>query len=164
MARLRDVVVLSNARIVVVVERNYGGSVLSSRVAGICARFEPICAMTQDTSARLRRIGVMLDEEIKEKMRNSLAIMLRANVIHLSTPFVSSLDGDVARNEVVGQLRNYRFEDVAPKKGSFRPAKRMLTGKSAGHNDDLAICVQMCCFWPGTHQAGGERCLVDCSA
>ena len=55
----------------------------------------------------------------------------------------------VARNEVVGQLRNYRFEDVAPKKGSFRPAKRMLTGKSAGRNDDLAICIQMCCFWPG---------------
>lgn len=95
MTRLRDVAVFINARIVLVVERNFGGAVLSSRVAGVCASFEPICAMSQDPSTRLRRIGIVLDEEVKEKMRNSLAVMLRANVVHLSTPFVSSTDEGV---------------------------------------------------------------------
>lgn len=158
LAQLRDVVLLQGAHIVLIIERNFGGSVLASRIAGVCAGFAPISSMSQDSNGKLRRIGIVLCGEVKSKMRNSLSIMLRAGVVHLSHEFVGS------RDEVVMQLRNYRFEDIAPKKGSFAPAKRILTGKGAGKNDDLAICVQMCSFWPGTHQSDGGKCLVDCAA
>lgn len=47
MTRLRGVNNFYNSRIVLVIERNFGGAPLASRIAGICSHFRPICAMTQ---------------------------------------------------------------------------------------------------------------------
>ena len=47
MDRLRDVVNFRNSRIVLVIERNFGGAPLASRIAGVCSRYRPICAMSQ---------------------------------------------------------------------------------------------------------------------
>ena len=110
----------------------------------------------------MRRIGVVLTDELKEKMRNSLNIMLRANVVRLARDFVSSKHADEARSEIIGQLRNFRFEDVPAGKNTFRPAKRKMTGKSAGKNDDLCIVMMMTSFWCGVHQHEGDKCVVDC--
>lgn len=116
----------------------------------------------QDSSAKLRRIGTVLSDELKERMRTSLNIMLRANVVRMARDFVSSKHPDEARSEIVGQLRNFRFEDIPAAKNTFRPAKRKMTGKSAGKNDDLCIVMMMCAFYPSVHAAEGDKCVVDC--
>ena len=47
MARLRNVTNFHGSRIVLIIERNFGGAPLASRIAGVCSRFRPICAMSQ---------------------------------------------------------------------------------------------------------------------
>ena len=106
--RLRDQPVLANALFVIVVERNYGGAVLASRIFAACAAVPPCAAMTQDTDKKLRRVGVITTSEVKERMRVCLATMLRCDSVHYAEPFVSrALD---ARDQLTQQLRGYRFE------------------------------------------------------
>lgn len=105
---------------------------------------------------------MVLTDELKERMRTSLNIMLRGNVVRLANDFVSSKQEDEARSEIVVQLRNFRFEDIPAAKNTFRPPKRKMTGKSAGKNDDLCIVMMMCAFWCSVHAHEGDKCVVDC--
>jgi hypothetical protein len=55
LGRVRDIAPLQNSRLILIVERNYGGGVLASRIANACAPYAPVGVMTQDSpSARVR--------------------------------------------------------------------------------------------------------------
>ena len=162
-SRLRERPTLRNTRIVVICERNYGGTVLAHRIATICASFKPISSFSADTDAKLRRIGVVLTEDVKDRYRDNLAMALRTGTVFLSTPFVSTRHADEAKAMLVAQIRAYRF-DLVPRKvhGVEAPPRKKWGGKTAGMSDDLAITTQMALFWPGVHQHEGDKCLVDC--
>jgi hypothetical protein len=110
-------------------------------------------------SSKLLRCGVVTTAPVKDRMRVELQRLLRSNQARFSEPFVSRRSG--CRDEIAAQLREYHFE--VRETDSEKPDSRFkiwLTGKSFGKSDDLAICVQMACFWPATYIADGERCLV----
>lgn len=156
MSRLRDVPTLAASRIILVIERNYGGGVLASRIAALCAPFGQVAAMTQDTNPKLMRVGVVTTHQVKERMRIEFARLLRCDALRFSTPFVSaSADGP---QKLCEQLRNYRME---MKEGTeLTGPKFFYTGKGFGKSDDLAIAAQMHAYWPSTFYAEGDRCLV----
>lgn len=145
---------LALSTLIVIVERNFGGSALASVIVSMCASFAPLATLTQDPTPRLMRAGVVTTHDVKERMRVSLATMLRARSVHYSHPFVSTRPD--ARDALTQQLRGYRYLVQPGKAGG----KMVLTGKGAGTNDDLALGLNMLSFWPATHQAEGERCLL----
>ena len=162
MGRLRRVNIFRAAHMVLIIERNFGGTVTAHRIAGICSMFQPVSALTGDSNAKLQRIGVVLDNDTKDRYRDGTAAMLRANILRMSDPYCSS-DPDGARSTITKQLRNYRFELIERKAhGVPEPARKRWTGKTAGQNDDMAVAVQMLVFWSGVHQNEGGRCLVSC--
>lgn len=155
--KLRECPPLQRSHLVVIVERNYGGAPLSSRIARICSPYPPCSAMSQDRSPNTHRVGVVTTNEVKERMRITLSTMMRSDTVHLATPFIGRRQE--ARDEVITQLRGYSFV-IKETSDPHRPPKVILSGKGAGKQDDLAIACQMCSLWPMTHQGDGPKCLI----
>jgi hypothetical protein len=128
LSRVRDVPALCNGHIILVVERNFGGAVLASRIANICAPFQPLSAMTQDTNKSLRRCGVVTTGPVKERMRVELQRLLRSNAVRFSEPFVSMRTDTV--DSLCTQLREYHFEVRESDEKTNRGPKIWLTGKA----------------------------------
>jgi hypothetical protein len=158
--KIRSCQVFLNSHIIVIIENNFGGPVMASRIANICKPYHPCSAMVQSMRLKDGRnpVGVPCTHDIKERMRVTLATMLRSDTVHLSEPFVSrNID---ARGELVTQLRGYNFYvKQMTKEDPTKPQKVFLTGKGSGKNDDLAIVAQMGAFWSIVHQGEGSRCL-----
>jgi hypothetical protein len=147
---LRNEPAARSAVIVLIVERNFGGSVLASRIGNIASSFSPIVLMTQDSAATagMQRAGVITSKPVKERMRVDLSRLLRTDKFKISRSFFSNLAE--TKGEMCKQLMDYRME-FTPATMSGRPAKIVYSGKGHGKNDDLAIVVQLLCFWPATY-------------
>ena len=130
--------------------RNYGGSVLASRIANICSSFLPISNLSQDPLPKKRRVGVVTTAQVKERARVDLARLLRTDNIRFANKFVSSSGG--MRDEICEQLRGYRYHVKEPK-DEFGTPKITLSGKGFNKSDDLAIVVNLLSFWPATYFA-----------
>ena len=159
LGRVRDVVPLQSSRLVLIVERNYGGGVLASRIANACAPFVPVGVMTQDSpTARVRCAGVVTTAQVKERMRVEFQRLLRSRAVQFLSPFASA--SQATPQAICDQLRNYRFilKEGNPEAG--RGPRMHLSGKSYGKSDDLALCVQLLAYWPSSFLADGEKCLM----
>jgi hypothetical protein len=154
---LRETAALANAQIVLIIERNYGGGVLASRIASVCADgFGNVACMTQDTNPKLRRSGVVTTAPVKERMRVEFSRLLRCNAVHFSEPFCSSAPD--MRGTIVDQLKNYRL--IIKEGTETAGPKFALSGKTYGKSDDVCIAVQILAWWPHTFFADGDRCLL----
>ena len=122
-----------------IIERNYGGSPLSSRIAHLLSRKCSVQHFTPDC----RRIGVWTDAANKERMRISLTEILAAARLGFHSKFFSRQTG--SRAKLVEELKTFRYVHRAT--SEFGNARRALTGKINGKNDDLAMCVMMLVFW-----------------
>ena len=92
-----------------------------------------------------------------------MALLLRTGMILLSDPFVTNKNEVEQKALLVAQLRNYKFELVdRATRGAPAPPRKLWGGKTAAMSDDLAIGVQMACFWPSVHSQSGDNCLVSC--
>ena len=156
--RVRDVQGLASSLLVLIIERNYGGGVLASRIAGLAAPFAPVAAMTQDSDPKLRRCGVVTTGPVKERMRVEMARLLASGTLRLHAEMASDLPD--APGTLVSQLGEYRMEVVPGNEATGRGPRIYLTGKSFGKSDDLAITAQMLTFWAPRFFADGERCLM----
>lgn len=136
--------------------RNFGGSVLASRIANICSKFGPIGHMSQDPVTGKKRVGVVTTAQVKERARVDLARLLRTDNVRFSKDFVSA-DGGM-RDEICTQLNNYQYH-IKEAKDEFGKAKVTLSGKGFNKSDDLAIVVNLLSFWPATFYAN-PNCIV----
>jgi hypothetical protein len=154
--RIRGERKFANAMIVLIIERNYGGSVLASRIANICASYAPISIVSADTTKH-RRVGVVTTDVVKERGRSDLQRLFRLDLIKMAskTRFLTSNPG--MQDTIMKQLKNFRFEvvDTANDKQKIR-----LTGKGFGTNDDLAICLLLLNFWASYVIGNTGRCFV----
>lgn len=140
--------VVKMATFVVVVERNYGGAVLASRIFNILytstPHVRPMISMSQDKGPR-PKIGVCTTNSVKERARIDLQRLLQQNKVRFAQTFVSILT--TTRDDICQQLRDYKYEIKTPR-DEFGSYKVILTGKGANKNDDLAIALNLLAFWP----------------
>lgn len=133
---------LSTALIVLIIERNFGGSVMASRITNIVARFAPLKALTADTTKH-RRIGTVTTDLVKERARVDLQRLLRLDLICLTndSDFISNKRG------IIGELRSQilAFKFSTETKGE--KTKTTLSGKCFGANDDLAMSLLLMMYW-----------------
>jgi hypothetical protein len=143
MEKLRCRPYAAQAEIVSIIEANYGGWVLSSRVAAILAQSPPTRHVTTDSKG-LKRPGIMTTKDTKERSRVELSRRLREGRIVFADDMYSSRVG--TKDELIDQLRRYKY-DVKVPRDSHGTVKRVLTGKrnggGAGANDDLAMAINM---------------------
>jgi hypothetical protein len=156
MERIRAERKFANCTIVLIIERNFGGSVLASRIANICASFAPIKVVSADTTTH-KRVGVVTTDVVKERGRSDLQRLFRLDLVKLikHERFLTSDPG--AQDTILKQLKNFRFE-VTETAGDRQ--KIRLTGKGYGTNDDLAICLLLLNFWCAYVIGNGGRCFI----
>ena len=127
---------------IVIVESNFGGSVMASRITNILAGFQPLKALTGDTTTH-RRVGVVTTDVVKERARVDLQRFLRIDHIALTndSDFISAKRGII--NELRTQMHAFKFTTI--EKGE--KTKTILTGKGCGTNDDLMLATLLMIYW-----------------
>ena len=150
MERLRAHPEFGNTMVIGMIERNYGGSVLASRIANVMGQYKPIQFMSsdKDIQGKPKLMGFVTSEQSKERSRCDLQRLLRLDLIRLATPAVSS-HGDALWDTLRKQLCNFRFifTESEPEKHRHKP-KISLSGKTFGMSDDLAMTLMCLAFWP----------------
>ena len=148
--KLQEFTFLQRATYVFIIERNFGGSILASRIFNICLTVTPkvqsMLALSQERIGS-RKVGVCTSHMVKERARIDLQRLLQTDKIKFTREFKSRSTS--SRDDICNQLRQYRYE-VKPPKDEFGSFKTRLTGKAGGKNDDMAICVNLLAFWPLT--------------
>jgi hypothetical protein len=153
-------------RYVLCVEKNFGGSVLVSR---ICDLFTQIIAnleiLASANSAKHVTAGVTTTTQVKERGRVELQRMLLRGSISVYSGFVSASRS--ALENLSKQLKSLRYEMKQRTTPFSKTGKTVLSGKGASMstNDDLAIALLLACAWhlavvveqPGIHVVPHRR-------
>jgi hypothetical protein len=161
MERLRLHPELANSMVICMIERNYGGGVLASRIANVMGVYKPIQFMSSDkeTQGRAKLMGFITSSQSKERSRCDLQRLMRMDQIRLVTPCISS-QGDALWDLLRKQLNNFRFvvSEADHEKHQSKP-KISLTGKTFGLSDDLAMVLMISVYWPAYVDAN-PGCLM----
>jgi len=143
MERIRSVNELSNAEAVLIIERNFGGPVMASRIANVLASYQPLRVVTADTTTH-RRVGVVTTDVVKERARVDVQRLLRLDSLRvLADAEFASGDARAAEN-LRQQLINFKYVYSERPNGSV---KAQLSGKGLGKNDDLAMALMLSAYW-----------------
>ena len=133
----------ASATFVFIIERNYGGSIMASRIANIVGMFMPMKIVSGDTTSS-KRVGCITSEEVKSRARIDLNRLLRLESFKLlhTHEFISS-SGTVT-DDVYKQLKEFKFVHNMTHTG-----KQIikLSGKTLSKSDDLCICILLLVFW-----------------
>lgn len=87
--------------------------------------------------------GLLTTNSSKEVMCVALQQLLSANRIHVAASMLSiSLPPKEALDQLLQELRSFMIF-VDPPKTLFAKPRRTFTGKVGGHNDDVAIAIQL---------------------
>jgi len=141
LGRLRAAPSLANKTLVVIIERNYGGLPLASRIAEVCREFPPVKVLSGDTHPSMRT-GVVTTDLVKERARVDTQKLLDAQALAFSEPCFSS-DAFV-KDDLRAQLHGFRYVYSERPNGSTKAA---LSGKGYGKNDDLVMALLLLVFW-----------------
>lgn len=126
---------LRHATLVSIVEKNYGGDVMASRISALWSSSG--CIDVRHVPDARGRLGITTTRESKERQRVHLLAVLRAGAIK----FCGGFDPQ-AREELVNELARFRY--VSNASGT----RAVLTGKSSGDGqDDLAMCLLFGSYW-----------------
>jgi hypothetical protein len=143
MESVRSHAVFANVVIVTIIERNFGGSVMASRIANIVSVYQPIKILTADTSTH-RRVGVVTTDVVKERSRVDLQKMLRLETLKFTSDR-DFLSGNAAMlTDIRQQLISFKYVYNQRANGIV---KASLTGKSFGKNDDMVMALMLLVFW-----------------
>jgi len=116
------------ARLILIIERNYGGSVLSTRIANILGKFIPIRNLTADPQSK-QRVGTVTTNEVKDRGRVDLQRMLRLDLIGYAFNFVSQ-EKSVAtiKDKITKQMLDFKFYKEELKTDSKKTPNSILSG------------------------------------
>ena len=139
-AKLRTLPALRSCQAVLGLESNLGfeaqHALHSIRRAGV----RNWCALMEGVDGTC---GLLTTNASKEVMCVALQQLLAANHIHVAANMLSiSLPPQEALDQLIQELRGYMIF-VDPPKTLFAKPRRTFTGKVGGHNDDVAIALQL---------------------
>jgi hypothetical protein len=140
--KLRSFNLYANSNIILIIERNFGGSVTASRIANICMSFQPMRTLTGDTTSH-HRVGVVTTETIKERARVDFQRFLRLETfVIIREPDFVTLEPKTA-NELKKQILNFKY--VTETRGL--KSRTILSGKGFSISDDLVMSLLLLVFW-----------------
>lgn len=131
-----------NTTLVVIIERNFGGSVLASRIADIAARYPPLRALSGDATQH-RRVGVVTTETVKERGRVDVQRLLRTDALRLLRDEEFLSGNPRAAEGLREQLLAFKYVYHDRPSGVV---KASLSGKGYGKNDDLVLALMLAVF------------------
>ena len=139
-SRLREVSSLAHATIVLIIETNYGGQVMASRITNICRPFPPIKVLASEQQGA--KVGVTTTDVVKERSRVDLQRLLRLETFNVvrEGDLISTHAG--VSTELRKQLVSFKFLQ-----NERDPRKVTLTGKTKTESDDLAMATMLLVFW-----------------
>jgi hypothetical protein len=132
-----------NVTLVIIIERNFGGSVMASRIADLAGKFPPIKVVTGDSTTH-RRVGVVTTDVVKERGRVDVQRLLRTEALRFTYDheFISGNAGILP--ELREQMLNFKYVYTERPNGSIKAA---LSGKGFSKNDDLVMAMMLLAFW-----------------
>lgn len=140
-----------NAHIFVFIEANYGGWWSADVVRKVVEqpKYAPLEACRYDETAD-DRVGVWMRDELKDCMAGDMQRSLGDGQWCWAKDFISwGKKAKDIQKELCEQLANYRKEIVPPTDEATGKWKAVITGKSAGRKDDLAIVAQIALYFSG---------------
>jgi len=148
------------AKIVLIIERNFGGSVLASHIVNCLASFMPIRTLTAD-SKKQNKVGIVTTSDTKSRGRVDLQRMLRLDTIGYAHDFITQeKNANAMKDRICKQLLDFKFYMEPLKPDSKKTAKSILSGKSYGKQDDIAMVFVIAAFFIPYSVAHGDACLL----
>lgn len=144
-----------NTLIVLIIERNFGGSVMASRIADVVGAFQPVRVVTGDNTSH-RRIGVVTTDVVKERGRVDVQRLLRTDALRFTrdVEFISGNGGIL--QDIYKQLCDFKFVYNERPNGAV---KAVLSGKSIGRNDDMVMAIMLMAYW-SAYSLSTPTCLI----
>ena len=139
-AKLRQNVYRSSSPVVIIVERNLGFEAehhkhALSHIPGV--RFH------EDEAAG--RVGALTTDSVKYAAMELLNVLLREKCVAICKHFVAR-EPEKIKKKLEDQLGIYSFQ-YKEAANTFQKTRTALSGKVGGLKDDLAICLQLGCYW-----------------
>ena len=128
-----------------IVESNYGGQVLCSRICAIVSTLSTNVLHVSDKSQK-GVLGVLTTNESKQRQCIYALSLFRTCFVHLHDRVPQH-----ARTTLVSELKRFRY--VPTKTG------QRITGKDRGSNDDLGIAFLLLAFWSSLSMDRPEHLL-----
>jgi hypothetical protein len=162
----RKVPEMRNACLVVIAERNYGGSADASEYEFIIRPLGRMVMMKElrNKSMLDQKYGVWTTEDVKRTGSLYMSRLLRFENVAFHENLVcpgSQFKGD--RNKAISvtlkQIRNLQDEGRAPKDATWGKFTRKISGKSAG-KDDVMIAILLLCYWSRVFDMNTEYATI----
>ena len=144
-----------NTTIINITERNFGGSVMASRIAGIVSAFPPIRHVTGDTTTH-RRVGVVTTEVVKDRGRVDVQRLLRTEGLRFTEDDVFMSGNARVLPELREQLLGFKYVYSERPNGTV---KASLSGKGYGKNDDMVMALILLAYW-SAYSLATPSCLL----
>lgn len=146
----------ADSTLVFIIERNYGGSIMASRIANIVCPYMPMRILTGDTT-QARRVGCLTSDEVKQRARIDLNRLMRLNMFKLMGEEEIISHTPTITTEIHKQLKDFKFtHHLTP--GGKEIVK--LSGKSLSKNDDLCMAVMLLIFWSAYAISNGASAFI----
>jgi len=155
MEGLRSHTQFANVQVVTIVERNFGGSVMASRIANFVSAFQPAKVLTADTTPH-RRVGVVTTDVVKERSRVDVQRMLRLQLLRFTQDHEFLAGSSSVLEDIRNQLTQFKFVYDQRPNGVI---KASLSGKSFGKNDDMVMALMLLVFW-SSYALTTPGCLI----
>jgi hypothetical protein len=147
--RLRQNVYRSNSPVTVYVERNLGFEAEHHRHA-----LGHVEGVQFHVDHKAGRVGVLTTDTVKYAAMELFNVMLREKRVALCKHFHSREPHEM-RVKLREQLEVYSFQ-YKEAANTFQKSRTALSGKVGGLKDDIAICLQLGCYWTAVGAARGS--------
>ena len=101
-------------------------------------------------------VGIWTSNPIKHAMAQLVVVMLSEQRLHVRKPNIVSRDAPAMLLKLREQLEVYSYQFKAGQ-DTFQQDRIAISGKVGGMRDDLAICLQLACYWTQLHV---QRCAT----
>lgn len=98
------------------------------------------------TDEQYDQVGILTTNPIKHGMAQLVVVMLAEHRIHIRKPTIVSRDAPGMLLKLREQMEVYSYQFKAAK-DTFATDRIAISGKVGGMRDDIAICLQLACYW-----------------
>ena len=138
---LRKLPGFHTSHITVFVERNLGFEAHHHKRA--LGHLPGVTFYTDETHDQ---VGIWTSNPIKHGMAQLVVLMLSEHRIHVRKTTIMSRDAPAMLLKLREQMEVYSYQFKAAK-DTFATDRIAISGKVGGMKDDIAICLQLACYW-----------------